>query len=56
MKNNLFCVIALLFLLPGCVPNILYRPDVTQDERKKDSSTEARLIENIDLSKKKRMN
>jgi hypothetical protein len=39
MKNNLFCVIALLFLLSGCAPNILYRPDVTQDERKKDSST-----------------
>jgi hypothetical protein len=39
MKNNLFCVIALLFLLSGCVPNILYRPDVTQDEHKKDSST-----------------
>ena len=39
MKNNLFCVIALLFLLCGCVPKILYRPDVTQDERKKDSST-----------------
>jgi hypothetical protein len=39
MKNNLFCVIALLFLLSGCAPKILYRPDVTQDERKKDSST-----------------
>jgi hypothetical protein len=39
MKNNLFCVIALLFLLSGCVPKILYRPDVTQDERKKDGST-----------------
>ena len=38
MRNNLFCVIALLFLFAGCAPKILYRPDVTQDERKKDSS------------------
>ena len=39
MKNNSFCVIALLFLFSECAPKILYRPYVTQDERKKDSST-----------------
>jgi len=38
MKNYLVCAIALLVLLIGCAPKILYKHDVTQDERKRDSS------------------
>jgi hypothetical protein len=37
MRKNLVCVIALLALLTGCVPKILYKDSVTQDQQKSDS-------------------
>jgi len=38
MKNYLVCLVILLALLAGCAPKILYRDNVTQDERKSDSA------------------
>lgn len=37
IKNYLICLIALLFLLVGCLSKILYGYNVAQDERKRDS-------------------
>ena len=38
MKKHLVYLVTLLALLAGCAPKILYRDNVTQDERKRDSA------------------
>ena len=38
MKKYLVCLVALLALLAGCTPMILYKDNVAHDERKSDSA------------------
>ena len=38
MKKYLVCLVTLLALLAGCAQKILYRDNVTQDERKSDNA------------------